>query len=222
MTSTPTVTDRQVEDRAPVADGLGSASPPKLRRRPLMAVVAAALIVLGGLGGAWAWLAGTSSVEVVAMRAAVERGAVITADDLVVVRVNPDPALQVVPAESLDVLVGQRAATSLVAGALLAPGQVTDVLPPAEGFSVVGLSPEVGLMPAEPLLAGDRVRIVQTPGVQGEVTGDPVALSAEVLGVRLVGDRTVVDVLVPTRQAPQLAALAATGNAAIVLDSRES
>lgn len=195
--------------------------PPKLRRRPLMAVVAGMLIVLGGLGGAWAWMSAADTVEVVATRAAVERGDTLRAEDLTVVRVNPDPQLRTVPAADLSALVGQRATTDLVGGALVAPEQVTDALPPSSGMSVVGVSPGVGLMPAEPLRAGDRVRIVQTPGAQAEYTGSTTALEAEVLAVRIVGDTTVVDVLVPAGLAPELAARAATGKVAIVLDARE-
>ena len=116
---------------------------------------------------------------------------------------------------------GQRAVTDLVAGGLLADGQVSAVLPPAEGFSVVGVSPEVGLMPAEPLRPGDVVRIVQTPGAQGDVVDAPVSLTAEVLAVRPVESRVVVDVLVPSALAPEVAARAATGRVAIVLDARE-
>lgn len=79
----------------------------------------------------------------------------------------------------------------------------------------------MGLMPAEPLRPGDAVRIVQTPGAQGDVVDAPVSLSAEVLAVRTVDNRVVVDVLVPSALAPEVAARAATGRVAIVLDARE-
>ena len=222
MTTTPTrsATNNHASPADPApADAV--ASPPKLRRRPLVGVVAGALVLLGGLGGVWAWQSSTSTVEVLATRAPIERGDSIGADSLIVVRVNPDPALHLVPADRFEAVVGQRAATDLVAGGLLAADQVSEVLPPAEGMSVVGVSPEVGLMPAEPLRPGDAVRIVQTPGAQGDVVDAPVSLSAEVLAVRTVDNRVVVDVLVPSALAPEVAARAATGRVAIVLDARE-
>ncbi len=226
MTATPrTDTTPQAANGTPHDGGIVRSvtlpDPPKLRRRPLAALVAAALIVMGGLGGVWVWMSASDTVEVVATRAAVQRGQELRAEDLMTVRVNPDANLQVVPASEMASLVGDRATTDLVAGTLVAAGEVTDALPPSTGFSVVGVSPEVGFMPAEELRPGDQVRIVQTPGAQGDFTGTPTALSAEVLAVRTVGDRTVVDVLVASALAPEVAARAATGRVALVLDARE-
>lgn len=227
MTTTPTTSSAAVgangrpRPAAPPSASTALPDPPKLRRRPIVALAATGLIALGGLGGVWVWLSAADTVEVVATRAPVARGQELRAEDLMLVRVNPDPNLRVVPAQELSSLVGDRATTDLVAGTLVAPEQVTEVLPPASGQSVVGVAPEVGFMPAEELRPGDQVRIVQTPGAQGEVSESPIALSAEVLAVRVVGDRTVVDVLVPAAQAPELAARAATGKVAVVLDARE-
>ena len=80
-------------------------------------------------------------------------------------------------------------------------------------------------MPGEPLLAGDRVRIVATPGDQGEL-GDapPITIAATVVGLHPGNDengQNVVSVLVPEDDAAELAARAATGKVALVLDSRE-
>ena len=223
MTTTPTRTANS-KPPAPIDQPQQAESvpqPPKLRRRPLLAVVAGALVLAGGLGGVWAWQSSTSTIEVVATRTAIPRGDTIDADQLMVVRVNPDPALRVIAAHQLAELAGQRAVTDLVAGGLLAAEQVSDALPPATGLSVVGVSPAVGFVPAEPLRAGDAVRVVQTPGAQADVVGEPVALPAEVLAVREVEGRMVVDVLVPSALAPEIAARAATGRVALVLDARE-
>ena len=79
-------------------------------------------------------------------------------------------------------------------------------------------------MPGEPLVAGDRIRVVATPGAQGEVTDEPpVTIPATVVGVRATAERatSVVSVQVPEGEAAELAARAATGNVALVLDSRE-
>ena len=80
------------------------------------------------------------------------------------------------------------------------------------------------MMPAIPLKTGDDVRVVQTPGAQGQV-GDvsPVTVTAEVVAVTRSedGQSALVDLLVGADAAPDLAARAATGKVAVVLDSRE-
>ena len=71
---------------------------------------------------------------------------------------------------------------------------------------------------------GDVVRIVTTPGDQGEITDrEPVTIEATVVGVNRVEEtgETVVDVAVPEAEAAELAARAATGRVALVLDARE-
>ncbi|MGC3994777.1 MAG: SAF domain-containing protein [Propionicimonas sp.] len=188
-----------------------------------MAVVSAALVVFGGMFGVGVWTLATSSVEVVAARLAIDRGAVITADDLAVTRVTVDPSVPVVPAADLAGLVGKRAASDVAAGTLLSPAEVTDALPPATGDSVVGVALATGQLPAEPLRPGDRVRLVQTPQAQGEVPATQVTIDAQVQSVVQAADgqTTVVDLLVPSTRAAEVAARAATGRVALVLDSRE-
>jgi hypothetical protein len=91
-------------------------------------------------------------------------------------------------------------------------------------MSVVGVALPAMLLPGEPLRAGDQVRVVATPGQQGEVTdGEQRYITATVVGVYPDADsgQTVVSVQVPYDQAAELAARAATGKVAIVLDSRE-
>jgi hypothetical protein len=92
-------------------------------------------------------------------------------------------------------------------------------------MSVVGVSLPPALMPAVALQSGDQVRIVATPGQQGDVAAGatPQSITATVVGVRSAGGsgQSVVDVSVPFEQAAELAARAATGKVALVLDSRE-
>ena len=199
------------------------AAPPKLRRRPVALVVSVATVVLGSLLGLWLWtMAGTTS-QVLAVRSLVHRGEVITPGDLVVVRVGLDPSLRSVPASQENTVAGQRAALDLAPGGLLTPDDFTASLVPARGYSVVGIGLASGMLPAEPIVPGDTVRVVQTPGQQGDVTGSPVAVSATVVGVHpsAAGDQTIVDVSVRSEAAADLAARAATGKVALVLDSQE-
>ena len=197
---------------------------PKLRRRPALIAASVAAICLGGLLAAFAWTTTSSTQSVLAMRVAVERGAVIGPDDVMTVQVSTDPALRPVPASEASTVVGQRAATDIAAGTLVTLEQVSDTVLPAVGMSIVGVGLPASQMPGEPLLVGDRVRVVATPGQSGEVTaGEQVTIAATVVGVRVNNEngQNVVSVQVPEQDAAELAARAATGNVALVLDSRE-
>jgi hypothetical protein len=202
----------------------GITLPPKLRRRPLLMVVSVAAMCFGGLLGVWAYTSVTTAEEVVAVRSTIQRGALISRENLFTVRIGMDPALNPIPAAQLDGLVGQRAAMDLPAGGLVTQGSITATVVPAQDMSVVGVAVPAALLPGEPLRAGDQVRVVATPGQQGEVTdGDQRSITATVVGLYPADDsgQTVVSVQVPYDQAAEVAARAATGRVAVVLDSRE-
>jgi flagella basal body P-ring formation protein FlgA len=198
--------------------------PPKLRRRPLLVVASVAAVCLGGLLGVWAYTSLATAQEVVAIRSTIPRGALIDRENLITVRIGVDPALNPIPADQLDSIVGQRAAMDLPAGGLVTRDSVALTVVPAQDMSVVGVALPAALLPGEPLRAGDQVRVVATPGQQGDVTdGDQRSITATVVGVYPDADsgQTVVSVQVPYDQAAELAARAATGKVAMVLDSRE-
>jgi hypothetical protein len=208
------------------AEPTGVAAPPKLRRRPVLALAGLGLVVMGALLAVWVYLSNTDATSAVAARDTVMRGETITAADLMTVQVTPDPALQLVPAGDLEFFVGQRAARDLSAGALLTPDAAAAQVVPGSGESVVGLALTSGLMPGEPLLVGDRVRVVVTPGQAGDPASFESAdtvFRAEVVGVTgsVESPQTVVSVLVPEQDAAQIAQWASAGRAALVLDSRE-
>lgn len=206
----------------PLNGPMTRARPPRVRRRPLLLVGTIAAVLLGGLGTAWVFTTSAASTEVVGVRVAVQRGEVIDRDDLTVVKVGLDPSLDVVTGDRIEEIVGQRAATDLAAGGLLAAGSLTDQVVPKAGESLVGVALAPSMLPAEALLAGDRVTIVETPGAQGEVVTAPIVMQAVVSQVTLLetGD-TKVDVLVPTEKAAELAARNGTGRLALVLEARE-
>jgi len=200
------------------------APPPKLRRRPLLVVASIAAVCLGALLGVWAYTSVSTAQEVVAVRSSVQRGALINREDLVAVRIGVDPALSPIPATELDGVVGQRAAVDLPAGGLVTRDSIASTVVPALDMSVVGVALPAALLPGEPLRAGDHVRVVATPGQQGDVDqGEQRSITATVVGIYpdADSDQTVVSVQVPYDQAAELAARAATGKVALVLDSRE-
>jgi len=197
---------------------------PKRRRRPWLFALCAALVAAGALGSAFAFTSVTDTRAVLVVSRDINRGETIEAGDLSVVRIGVDPTLNPVPGSQMAKLEGSRAAADLWAGTLLTEAAVTDQLVPGQGESLVGISLTPAQMPSEPLRAGDTVRIVTTPGDQGEVTNeDPVTVEAVVVGVSLVPEtgETVVDVSVPEGDAADLAARAATRRVALVLDARE-
>jgi hypothetical protein len=93
---------------------------------------------------------------------------------------------------------------------------------PPQGKSIVGISLTPAQVPGMPLYGGDTVRIIVTPGDNGdERVNAPQFTVAEVVGTYLdeTTGNTVVNVLVSHADAGVLAARAATGNVALVLDS---
>jgi hypothetical protein len=179
---------------------------------------------VGALLAGWAWTATTNTQEVLVARHTIERGSVISADDLARVRLSADPALKTVSASQLDQVVGQRAALDIAEGGMLTPGSFTTDVLPAEGQSVVGVALTPSQAPGLVLQYGDRVRVVVTPA-DGEAlpAGTPLVNDATVVGVHVSDEtgQTVADLLVAKADAAVLATRIATGNIALVLDSRE-
>lgn len=194
------------------------------RRHPLVFALMAVVTAAGALIFAWAYSSASDTEPVLAVAADVHRGEVIEEGDLKVVRVSVDPALAPISGSEKASIVGKRAEVDLWAGTLLAEGVVAEKLVPAEGNSLVGISLTPAQMPSELLYAGDAVRIVTAPGEGSQATSTtPAAVDASVIGVSRVEEtgETVVDVSVPHDEAAELAANAASGRVALVLDSRE-
>jgi len=215
--------DDRTLDREPSPAASQLVPPPKLRRRPALLAAALVAICLGALVAAWAWSATTNTQEVLVVRHAIERGSVIEADDLARVRVSADPALKPVPSSQFDQVVGQRAAYDVAAGGMLTPDSFTGAVVPSDNNSIVGVALTPAQAPGLDLATGDHVRVIVTPA-QGEQlpTGVPQSSEATVAGVHVSEEgQLIVDLLVPHADAAVLAARAASGNVALVLDSRE-
>jgi len=199
-------------------------APPKTRRRSGMLAAGVALVVVGALGAAYLTKIVGNTVQVVAVARDVQPGQVIARADLTVADVSPDPALRPVSASRLPALVGQRAAVTLTAGSLLTDAAVTQQVLPTTGQSLVGVALQPAQLPAEPLQAGDHIRIVDTPASQGEPpASSPQSIPAVVVSTEALGDngQSIVNVTVPSGLAAALAARVATGRIALILDSRE-
>lgn len=228
-TTTPATETRRQQRKNPTdgeptsAPGEQFAPPPKLRRRPVLIAASVAAICLGALASMWAYQSTSDAHSVLAVRQTIERGDVITAEDLMTVNISVDPALKPLSADQANSVVGKHAALDMSAGGVVTQDQITEQALPAKGSSVVGIALTPGMLPANQVRVGDKVRVVVTPGQQGEMpTTQPDSIQAVVVGV--AKDETtgnaIVNVQVPPNDGPMLAARAATGKVAIVLDSR--
>lgn len=199
-------------------------APARPRRRTGVLAAGVALVALGSLGAAALARSAGDTRPVLAVANSVAAGQALQRSDLTVADVNADPALRPISANRLESLIGQRAAVALPAGSLLTDAAVTQLVLPAAGRSLVGVALTSAQLPAEPLRAGDQVRIVETPTSQGEPPSTtPATFPGEVVSTAGPDQTglTVVNVSVPSQQAADLAARVATGRVALVLDSRE-
>lgn len=192
-----------------------------------MIALSVALICVGGLASGWAWQSTSTAREVLTVRETVHRGELIEEDNLVTVQIGVDPAIKAVLAAEMATVVNKRAALDIAANSVVTEDQVTDAVVPPKGFSVVGLSLTGAMLPTEQLKVGDKVRIVPTGGDGGAAlpAGDkaPAAYAASVVKVSKdqVTGNALLNVQVDVASAPVVAARAAAGKVAVVLDSQE-
>lgn len=195
---------------------------PRGRRRPGLITAGVALAMVGALVAVWLVTSAGDRTDVVMLARDVPYGATLTADDLVLTAVAVDPTVGTVPAEDAGSVVGQVAVADLVAGTLLAPGQVTASAPPSSGEVLVPLPVSAERLPASGLRSGDRLLVVDTPSAAADppVT-DPASIAATVvrLGAPDLNGVAVLDVVVAADDGPAVAARAATGRFALVLQS---
>jgi len=194
------------------------------RRRGALIGVGLALVALGALAFLFVSARMNETIEVIAVVNDLERGSVIGADDVAVASMVADPRLASLSAERIEDVIGLRASTDLVAGTFLTEASLAAEVIPGDGQTVVGVALTPAQMPGEPLQAGDKVLIVDTPAAgEAPPSETPTAIEATVLQThsRAEAEQVVVDVVVPREDALDLAARVATGRIGVVLESRE-
>lgn len=203
-------------------------TPPKLRRRPILVAAGVAAVSVGALLSVWAYTSTSDTQSVIAVRDTINRGELIEEADLMAVNVAVDPALRPIAASDADQLIGKRAALDLAAGGLVTSEQVTDALLPPADQSIVGVSLASAMLPAAQVKMGDSIRVVETPGPQAAATADEEAAPLRTVDGTVVGihtdaasGNTIVNLLVPAQDAPEVASWSAASRAAIVVDSTE-
>lgn len=195
--------------------------PLRQRRRPVFIAVGAVLVLVAALASYVTFTNMSTTVSVVVTTSNVARGEVIQADDLGTIEIAGGQVTSAVLASEAPGLVGQFATVDMPAGSLVTSGSTQPGLPVPAGMSIVGIAVARGQVPSAGLRAGDHVRVVSTPIAQGEPPIDPpLTIVAEVFATSR-DERSgglVVDVIVPSAVAADLAARSATGRIAIILD----
>lgn len=201
--------------------------PPRLpgRRNPRWVALGVLAICLGGLLAYAVYARVSTETRVLAVASTVYRGEVVEASDLTTVVLHGQPPGPTVGAADEADVVGKRAAFDLPAGALVAPGSLSDTALPGTGRSVVGLRLATGRAPETLLVASAPVRIVALPAPSNG-TGATDALAGKTYAGRVVAatpgadaTSTVVDLEVDAGQAPTIASLAAQDRIALVRDA---
>ncbi len=166
------------------------AAPSAKGQRRLPEIAAGMLVIaVCALGALWWQATGSEKQPVLALRGDVERGQVITVDDLQVVGIDADAAVAVLADTDSALVVGRTARSDLPSGTLIVTSQFLDGSLIEAGDGVVGLSLEAGEFPSLTLAAGDTVGVVLTPAA-----GDPRAFSEDVEATVLVERAMVVEV----------------------------
>ncbi|GAA2353888.1 hypothetical protein Cme02nite_46490 [Catellatospora methionotrophica] len=194
------------------------------RRSVAQGALAVLLIIVGALTAAYVAQRIGSTHDYLGLARPVGKGAQITRDDLVVVRINQAVGLRPIPAANAGQVIGKRAVMALVPGTLLTLDQVTETPVPAPGHQLIGIALGEDRMPSASRLAvGAEVLLVVVPE---RSTGDgpdlvpPRTITATIVQLA-AGSRSgqwVINVEVATVDAPTVAALAAGDRIVLVLD----
>ncbi|HEV7948996.1 MAG TPA: SAF domain-containing protein [Glaciihabitans sp.] len=190
--------------------------------RPAIIALAVALIIVSGLAAAWIYTTNGNTITVYKAATSIARGDVIEFADLSEVEIaagQPLPSYLVADREGVE---GKTASVDIPEGTLISPNNISSETGLPEGLSIVGISLSPAQLPMYPLVDGDPVRLVDTPVNQGDPPATaPESISATVVRTEVdsVSGDTLVAVSVDYDKAADLAARAATGRVALVLDA---
>ena len=193
------------------------ARPLRQKRKPGLMALGVALVVIGAMAAWFLVTRASGTVQAVGLRGEVQRGAVISASDVVLTEVPRGTSLPFVPGDEIDEVVGKVAQVELAPG-LLRPTEYGPALVPQDGMAIVGVVPN--LAPQQALHAGDRVRMVFTPPPSGDLPEALRAWTATVVRTGPAGGTgggVLVDVEVAETEADAVLAAAATGRLAVAL-----
>ncbi|MFJ1839810.1 SAF domain-containing protein [Streptomyces sp. NPDC088175] len=219
-----------VQNGVPQQNAAGPVVPPRVsarRRRPGMIALSLALIAAGGAGVAVLLLQVGHRTQVVTVVRGVQVGQEITARDLGKASVALDPAVKAVHADTLDSVIGKRAAVELRPGSLLAPSQVTKDALVKAGEQLVPIGLKAEQVPATALVPGQKVQLVHVPAQGAVDTGRASGTAPRTIAGRVVKASqsapgtgiVVVDVATSADDGPTAATWVSAGTLRLVLDA---
>jgi hypothetical protein len=196
----------------------------------MQGALAVLLIVAGALTAGYVAQRMGSTHDFLGVARAVGKGAQITNDDLMVIRVNEALGLKPIPLSKANTVIGKHAVMALVPGTLLTMDQVTDIPIPAPGHQLIGMGLEEDQMPSARVDVGVTVLLVVVPpknqvilpDKEGATPADlvpPRTFNATVIDLKPGTKQGVmlINVEVTTADAPTVAALASEDRIVIAL-----
>lgn len=201
--------------------GLGTA-----KRSVPMALVGVAAVVLGALLALALYTSVDRRQAVLAVRRPVAAGQVIAPEDLRQVRVSTADGITPVPVARSATVVGKSAAVALVPGTLITSAHVGAPSSLQAGQAIVGVALKAGQAPAA-LPPGTRVQVITTVKAGGADQARPVVLTNSAVVAPAAATNgaeakpttsatTVLSLIVPASEAPNVAAAAADGAVSLV------
>jgi hypothetical protein len=192
-------------------------------KRPALAALALLLILLGALGSALLVFRSGDRESVLAARADIPFGHVMSREDFSTVRAAAD-GVNLIDAGNIGTFLGTRAVSAIPQGALLSPKMfTTDTLVPANGEGV-GIVVDANRRPSQVPHTGQVVRVYYVAGNAGgssEAAPDnPVIVNAArviAVGKGSGADTRSITVLVRSDLAGDVANYASSGNLAVTV-----
>lgn len=192
------------------------------QKRPGYAVIAIVLIVGLGALGAYFYTKAGQKTPVVVVTKYVAAGHRIERSDLSTV--NVAGGVTAIGGSNLNSVVGEVAAVGLLPGTLLQRAMVTSTNPLPSGSSLVGVELKPGQLPAGGINDGAKVQVLQLPNKNSTSASAPqnatvLATSATVYQSASDPSQTggtLVTLIVPSDNAPAIAAASSSGLVALV------
>lgn len=181
------------------------------------------MIVGPGAAGAWLYSQDGAKVPVVVVVHEVPAGQVVHRSDLSTVAVAG--GVTAIAGRNLESVAGQRAVVSLLPHMLLMRSMLTSDPGLGSGQAQVGVKVVSGQIPADGLVAGDTVRVLQLPGTGSSSTASAPGAAQVLVSAALVtavqadpaqAGGTLLTVTVPAADAGAVATASGAGQVALV------
>lgn len=210
----------------PIRGEAGAIAPVRTRRSWVYAAGAAALIIVGGVASVFIYSTSSHTQQVFVIAKSVDRGDTITKDDLTTIDVAAGQRTAGIASADSSSLIGKVATVDLPEGSLVTRSAVASALPVPGGQALVGLSLKPAQLPAQQLVAGDRIEVVPIAATDG--SGSAVKSNAAPIQGVVSASRTsqssgttIVDVYINAKNAADVTSRAAAGQVAIYLAAAE-